>query len=223
MPPFLATRLIRSLVTSNPSLAYIKRVADVFVDNGNGVRGDLWAVLTAVLTDSEATGAPTFQQGHLKDPIRHVMSLGRALNAQIADPNLFMYLLRGLGQQILSPPSVFSFYSPLGALPNQPGLYGPEFRLYSPGMAIQRANFIYQLLSGQMGTSFSFDLSPFNAVATNPAALVELANQTLLQGQMSNPLRQTLLTVTQATPDSANRVLGVLYLVAISSEYAVEL
>ena len=218
VPPFLATRLIHSLVTSNPTSTYIKRVADVFVDNGKGVRGDLWAVLTAVLTDSEAIAVPSFQQGHLKDPIRHVISLGRALNAQITDPNQFMYLFDSLGQKVLTPPSVFSFYSPLGALPNNPNLYGPEFQLYSPGMVIQRANLIYSLLS-----TFNYDSTPFNAVANDSAALVEKVNQTLLQGQMSDSLRQTLTTLTKATPDTANRVLGVLYLAAISSEYAVEL
>lgn len=222
LPPFVATRLIRSLVTSNPSAAYIGRVADVFVDNGQGVRGDLWAVLKAVLTDSEATGVPAVEQGHLKDPLLHVISMGRALDAQVTDPNMFMYLFRNLGQQVLSPTTVFSFYSPLAPLPGNPDLYGPEFQIYSPGLAIERANFIYQILSGQLGSSFSIDLGAFNAVADDADALVELVNQRLLKGRMSDQLRQIIVTATLATQGTGNRVLGALYLAAISGEFSVQ-
>lgn len=222
LPPFIATRLIRSLVTSNPSPGYIQRVADVFVDNGQGVRGDLWAVLKAILIDSEATGTPSAEYGHLKDPLLHVIGMGRALGAQVADPNMFMYLFRNLGQQVLSPTTVFSFYSPMAALPGNPGLFGPEFQIYSPGLAIERANFIYQLLSGQLGSSFSIDLTPFNNVANDSAALAEQVNQILMQGRMSDALRQIIVTATNATQGNSNRVLGALYLAAISSEYAVQ-
>ena len=222
LPPFIATRLIRSLVTSNPSPDYIERVANVFADNGHGMRGDLWAVLKAVLTDAEAGATPTFQHGHLKDPLLHVISMGRALNAQVSNPGAFMYVLRNLGQQVLSPNTVFSFYSPLAPLPVHSNLYGPEFQIYSPGMSIQRANFIYQILSGQLGSSFSIDLTPFNAVADDADALVEQVNQRLMQGRMSGELRQVIVTATQATQGVYNRVLGALYLAAISSEYAVQ-
>ncbi|MGR8932774.1 MAG: DUF1800 family protein [Gammaproteobacteria bacterium] len=221
-PPFVATRLIRSLVTSNPTPGFIQRVADVFADNGQGVRGDLWAVLVAILTDTEATGSPSPQHGHLKDPVLHVMNLGRALGAQVSDPGMFMYIFRNLGQGVLSPATVFSFYSPLAGLPGQPGLYGPEFQIYSPGLAIQRANFIYDILNGQLGSSFSVDLTPFTALAGDPDALVEQVNQTLLQGRMSNELRQTILAATQATGNNHDRALGALYLAAISSEYSVQ-
>ena len=222
LPPFIATRLIRSLVSSNPSPDYIERVADAFADNGQGVRGDLWAVLTAVLTDAEATGAPSSEHGHLKDPLLHVISMGRALGAQVSNPSMFMYLFRNLGQQVLSPITVFSFYSPQAALPGYPDLYGPEFQIYSPGLAIERANFIYQILGGQLGSSFSIDLTAFNAVADDADALVEQVNQRLMQGRMSDALRQIIVTATQATQGTGSRVLGALYLAAISSEYSVQ-
>jgi uncharacterized protein (DUF1800 family) len=215
--PFIATRLIRHFVSSNPSPAYIKRVADVFVDNGSGVRGDLWAVLKAVLTDAEATAPATAQGGHLKDSVLQVISLGRALGAQITDPTQFMYVFRNFSEAVLDPVSVFSFYSPLAPLPGNPGLYGPEFQIYSPGLSVQRANFIYQILNNELGSAFSVNLSAFNALANNPAALVEQVNQTLLFGRMSNALRQILLT--EANADLYGRVLGVLYLTAISSEF----
>lgn len=222
LPPFIATRLIRSLVTGNPSPGYIQRVADVFVNNGQSVRGDLWAVLNAILTDTEATGVPAVQQGHLRDPLLHIMQLGRALGAQITDPGMFMYIFRHLGQEVLSPTTVFSFYSPLSRIPKNPALYGPEFQIYSPALAIERANFIYQILSNQLGSSFSINLSAFNAVAGDTQALVEQVNQTLMQGRMSGELRQIIIKATNATSDTYNRVLGALYLAAISSEYSVQ-
>ena len=87
---------------------------------------------------------------------------------------------------------------------------------------IQRANLIYQILNGELGTSYTVNLAPFTALAGDPAALVEKVNQVLFFGRMSNGLRQTLLNLTTVTPDSYNRVMGVLYFAALSSEYAVQ-
>lgn len=218
--PFVAQRLIEHFVTSNPSAAYIQRVADKFADNGSGVRGDLWAVLTAVLTDTEALAANSATRGHLKDPVLHVLNLSRALGAQVNDPSQFMYVFRSLGEAYLDSPTVFNFYSPMAPLPGFPGQLGPEFQIYSPGLAIQRSNFIYQILSGQMGSALVVDLSPFKALANDPAGLVELVNQRLLFGRMSNQLRQILLT--EANNDPYDRVFGVLYLTALSTEFSVQ-
>jgi len=220
VPPFVATRLIRSLVTSNPSAAYIKRVADTFADNGQGVRGDLKAVVTAVLTDPDAA-LPGLTGGRLLDPVLHVIGLGRALGAQFGDASQFMYVFSNLGQAPLNPPSVFSFYSPLAPLPGDPTLFGPEFMIYSPALAVHRANFAYGLLSGQFSSSFSINLAPFVAVAGNPQVLVELVNQRLLQGGMSPELFALLVTSAQAVTDPTQRALGALYLTAISSEFIV--
>jgi len=222
VPPFVATRLIRSLVTSNPTAGYIERVATVFADNGSGVRGDMQATIRAVLSDEDATVAGT-SDGHLKDTLLHVVGLARALNAKAANPSMFMYLFSTLGQMPLTPNTVFSFYSPLAALPKSPGLFGPEFQIYGPALAIQRANFIWNLLSGQLGSSFSVDLTPFISLAGNPAALVEQVNQTLFFGRMSTSLRQSLLTATSAVAgyNAVERVRGALYLATISGEYAV--
>lgn len=224
VPPFIATRLIRSLVTSNPSPAYIRRVADVFVDNGQGMRGDLKAVLVAVLTDPEALAEPIAVHGHLKDPVLHILNLGRALEAQVTDPNMFLYDFFRLNELVLSPTTVFSFYSPLNALPGNVGLYGPEFQIYTPSQAIERANVIYRVLSGQYGSAFKVDIAPFIALAGEPATLVEKVNQTLLQGRMSDALRQLILEATNAIDayDTKQRALGAIYLVAISGEYAVQ-
>lgn len=220
VPPFVATRLIRSLVTSNPSSAYIQRVANVFANNGNGVRGDLRAVLLAILTDQEAamTGA---SDGRLRDPILHVIGLARALGVQIANPNQFLYVFATLGQQVLSPTTVFSFYSPLAPLPGDPTKFGPEFQIYTPALAVQRANFVYALLNGGFSSSFHLDLTPYTAMASDPPALVEHVNQKLLFGRMSSELRQLLTSQAYGTSDHKQRALGTLYLTAISSEFLV--
>jgi uncharacterized protein (DUF1800 family) len=218
--PFVATRLIRSLVTSNPTTAYIKRVADKFADNGQGVRGDMVAVITQVLTDPDAA-LPSNNDGHLQDPIINTIGLGRALDAVFGDAGQFMYVLSNLGEQVLTPNSVFSFYSPLAPLPHNAQLFGPEFMIYSPSHAIQRANFTYGLLTNQFGSGIQFNIAPFQALAGNPANLVDLVNQKLFQGRMSQALKTLLLSTAQATSDLNQRTIGTLYLAAISSEYLV--
>lgn len=224
LPPFVATRLIRSLVTSNPSPDYIRRVADVFANNGQGVRGDLKAVLTAILMDVEAVGVPTPSQGHLKDPILHILGFGRALGAQITDPSVFQNEFAKLNQRVLTPPTVFSFYSPLSLLPKFSSLYGPEFQIYPPSQALERANILYKILRGDYKEAFKVDLTPYTAVAEDSAALVEKVNQGLLEGRMSPQLKQIILTATDAivSTDTQQRAMGALFLTAVSSEYSVQ-
>jgi hypothetical protein len=226
VPPFIATRLIRSLVTSNPSPAYIRRVADVFVNNGMGVRGDLKAVFAAILLDPEALSFHAAHEGRLKDPVLHVIGMGRALDATFDDPNGFMYVFNNLSQRVLTPPTVFSFYSALAPLPGHHNLFGPEFQIYPPALAVQRANFIYGLLNSQYGSSFKVDLTPFTTVAFNTEALLDLVNERLMFGLMSADLRGIIAAATNAiegtsTSDRTQRALGALYLAAISSEYSV--
>jgi uncharacterized protein (DUF1800 family) len=226
VPPFMATRLIRSLVTSNPSPAYIRRVSDVFVNNGMGVRGDLKAVFAAILLDPEALSFHSAHDGRLKDPVLHVIGLGRALDATFGDANGYMYVFNNLSQRVLTPPTVFSFFSPLAPLPGHHNLFGPEFQIYPPALAVQRANFIYGLLNAQFTSSFQVDLTPFTTVAPNTANLVELVNQRLMFGLMSSDLRGIITAATNAiegtsASDQRQRALGALYLAAISSEYSV--
>ncbi len=223
VPPFVATRLIRSLVTSNPSPAYISRVANVFINNGAGVRGDLAAVFSAILLDPEALNPDATLHGRLKDPILHVMGLGRALNASLGDPGSFQYVFSNLSQRVLTPSTVFSFYSPTAKIPSDQSLFGPEFQLYPPALAIQRANFIYGILTNQFGSTFGVDMTPFRVIANDTAALVEKVNTTLMMGRMTPQLRQIIVDATNAIPvsDPNQRALGAVYLAAISSEYSV--
>ncbi len=221
LPPFIATRLIRAFVTSNPSPAYITRVADVFAYGAAG-RGDLQATLAAVLTDPEARqDQPTATQGHLKDPMLQSIGLFRTLGASVTDPsNLFWdYFL--LGQKITAAPSVFNFYSPMTRLPGSPQYYGPEFQLYAPSLAVARANFLYKFISGEYKGMVNVDIAPFVSVAGNATTLINLVDATLLAGRMSASARQAIGTAVNASTDPRQRAISALYLAAISAEFAV--
>ncbi len=220
--PFIATRLIRSLVTSNPSPAYIQRIAAVFNDNGSGVRGDLKAVLRAILTDAEARqDTATASSGRLKDPIYQIVSFVRMMNGNIGPATVIPWNFVAMGQEVANPPSVFSYYSPSYRLPSHPALYGPEFQIYTPTESVERANMIYQMLN-QPNSDPSIDLSPFNAVAGNTAQLLDLVDQKFFYGRMPATVRTSLATAVTASSDNTQRVQTALYLAALSGQYAVQ-
>lgn len=221
--PFVSTRLIRSLVTSNPTPNYIQRVATVFRDTD----GNLRATLTAILTDPEARNF-TITDGRLKDPFLHVLGLARALNMTVGNQGNTQWSFYNLQQYLLMPNTVFSFYSLLGPLPGNLAMFGPEFGIYPPALAVQRANFIYGILSDSYNSTFPMAtaLTPYLATAADPATLVETVNQNLMFGRMSQELRDLITAATAAIADTSQnalreRVRGALYLAAISSEFSV--
>lgn len=223
LAPFVSTRLIRSLVTSNPTPNYVQRVATVFAGTG----GDLRATLTAILTDPEARSF-TITDGRLKDPILHVLGLSRALGIPFANPVNVQWYFSNLLQLVLTPNTVFNFYNLLTPLPSNTALFGPEFGVYPPAIAVQRANFIYGILWEWYTSTFPMAgvLPTYQAQAANPAALVETVNQNLMFGRMSGELRDLITAATAAITDTSEgglreRARGALYLAAISSEYSV--
>ncbi|MBL8176418.1 MAG: DUF1800 family protein [Bryobacterales bacterium] len=221
LPPFVAVRMIRFLTVSNPSPAYVQRVANVFVNNGAGVRGDMKAVVQAILLDTEARqNVATATYGKLREPLFHYISLVRALNGAINQNNGLPYLFVNMGQSILTTPSVFSWFSPLFRIPKT-AIFGPEFQIYSPTEAVLRANLISDTLAGQYNGYLSLDLSPFTAVAGDTAKLIDAVDQALLYGRMSAPMRSALTTAINASSDNASRVQTALYLTATSGEYLV--
>lgn len=158
--PFISFRLIQHLVTSNPSPAYIKRVASVFNDNGQNQRGDLAAVIRAILKDPEARAGddvnaalnPAF--GHLREPVLFLVNLLRALGATVIEQNPLESAGADMGQKLFYAPSVFNYYSPLYQVPG--GLYGPEFQLLTPATTLTRANIVYQLIVNGLDKDVSF-------------------------------------------------------------------
>jgi uncharacterized protein (DUF1800 family) len=221
--PFISTRLIRSLVTSNPTPSFVGRVASVF----SATSGDLRATVTAILTDPEARTF-TITDGRLKDPILHILGLTRALGLPLANPGNVQWNFYSLLQQVLTPNTVFSFYNLLTPLPSNAALFGPEFGVYPPALAVQRANFIYGILYDWYASTFPVAtvLPVYQAQAANPAALVEIVNQNLMFGRMTTELRDLITAATAAIIDTSEsglreRARGALFLAAISSEYSV--
>ena len=153
--PFIAIRLIQRFVTSNPSPAYIARVATKFNDNGLGVRGDMKAVITQILLDPEARdpanmASPTF--GKLREPFLRVVNLARAFNA--SSPSglyvLDQFTLDHM-QDPMNSPSVFNFFLPNHAPPgpiSQQGYVAPEFQLLNATSSITAANYFLNVCGG---------------------------------------------------------------------------
>jgi len=220
--PFISTRLIRSMVTSNPSAGYIRRVASIFNNNGSGARGDLRAVITAILTDPEARNdAAPPASGRLRDSIYNLVSFVRQLGGSITPDNGLPYLFAQMGQDPLTPPSVFSFYSPLYHDPKSK-LFGPEFQIYTPTESVLRANFFWEFISNNPPTDVTLDFSSFVAVAGNIPQLIDAVDQALLYGRMPQPVRQSLANAIAAQQDNASRTQTALYLTALSGLYAVQ-
>lgn len=218
--PFIATRLIRALVTSNPSPTYIARVAAAFNDNGLGVRGDMKAVVRAILMDTEARDDnPPANFGRLRTPVQHTIAFLRALNIPSGQPSQFAYIFYSFGEGMLDAPSVFGHYSPMYHVPRSP-LFGPEFQIYSPTEAVNRANFLYSW----MGNPWPINpaLQPFVSVASNPTALVNAVDNALLYGRMTPQMRTALVNAMPAMYDNNQRVMTVLYLTATSGDYLVQ-
>ena len=220
--PFISLRLIRSLVKSNPSPAYVQRVASVFNNNGAGVRGDLKATVRAILLDAEARNdTADATSGRLKDPFFHVLSIARALGGSISPTNQAAWSFSRTGQTPLAPPSVFGFYSPLFRAP-QSSLYGPEFQIYTPTEATLRGNFIWELLTNP-GVDFpGVSITRFVNLGGDIPALINACDQTFLYGRMSPAMRQSLATAMAAQQDNSNRALTALYLTLLSGQHAVQ-
>lgn len=172
--PFIVKQLIQRLVTSNPSTGYVYRAARVFADNGRGVRGDLGAVVTAILTDYEARSpdvAANVGFGKIKEPLLRLTALmrllntsspnGRFLDSYFGDPRSGFYpvgffagyqgAIDSLGQSTLHAPSVFNFFSPFYSAPGplaDSGLVAPELQIVDSTYAIKAPNqlvsFIYK-------------------------------------------------------------------------------
>lgn len=216
--PFIATRLIRSLVTSNPSPEYIERVATVFASTD----GDLKAVITAILLDTEARDdVPQVNSGRLKEPILHYAGFIRALGGQLNSGHSLSYLFEYVAQGVLEPASVFSWFTPLYRLPGDPTLFGPEFQIYSPTDCSLRGNYFYGVLNSP-GTDVIVDLTPFMPYGHDMPGLVEAANQALLYGRMPAAMKQVIINAAAPGYDAKTRVITALYLTALSGQYAVQ-
>jgi uncharacterized protein (DUF1800 family) len=231
--PFIGKQLIQHLVTSNPSPQYITRVATVFNNNGQGVRGDMRAVIRAILLDPEARGDTKIDPnyGHLREPVLFMTSILRNLGGQ-SDGVYLASQARRIQQDLFTPPSVFNYFPPIYVIPGTTSL-GPEFGIQDAITSLNRANFVYQLVYGggaaadatvTGSTGTSLDLSSYQSSAANAETLVELLNQRMMHGTLSPVASATIAQAVNAVPatDSINRVRMAVYLLASSQQYQVE-
>ncbi|MFZ0523845.1 MAG: DUF1800 family protein [Candidatus Acidiferrales bacterium] len=227
--PFICRELIQHLVTSNPSPAYIQRVAGVFNDNGSGVRGDMKSVITAILMDSEARrgdGPATAvgTDGHLQEPILFITGLMRTFNATSDGSNL-SYYSSTMGQEPLFSPSVFNFYSPNYVIPGTTS-FGPEFQLLTTATSLNRVNWVNTFAFGSMGSGNKLDFSSYATQASNPGALVDTLNGLLMHGSMSSDMKNSIVSAMQSVPAGNKQLMQeaqtAIYLIASSSQYQVQ-
>lgn len=232
--PFLASRLIQRLITSNPSRGYVARVAAAFNNNGADARGDLKAVVKAILLDPEAreaglAAAPAV--GHLKEPMFRFAHLLRAFNATSPSGRFSIWNLHdAVGQGPFKSPSVFNFFFPSFASPGPiaaAGLVSPEFQITSATTLVQYANTIRSLVFTGYGPNddpVTLDLSVERNLAATPGALLDRLDLLLFGGHLSPDLRQIVLDAIIAIPTTEllKRAQTALYLLATSPEFVVQ-
>jgi len=236
--PFFCKQMIQRLVTSNPSPAYVQRVASAFNNNGSGVRGDLKAVWRAILTDTEARGAITSNvSGKLREPIVRLTQIARTFNVSSSNGKWEIYDLStadwGLGQAPLRSPSVFNFFRPGYVPPNtalaQQNLLAPEFQLHNETSTAGYINFISNFIKDGYN-----DVKPSVAVieplVLDTKALVDWLNLHLTANQLStatttlikNALDKTTLTSTSSATAKSNRLYAAILLVVACPEYLIQ-
>jgi uncharacterized protein (DUF1800 family) len=200
LAPFVSRQLIQQLVTSNPSPSYVSDIAAVFSSSS----GNLMSVVNAILLHPEA-GMTTSTSGKLAEPVIFVVSMLRALDAQVTDHPFMSDKAEEMGQKVFFPPSVFSYFSPGyrvrgTAAPGAQPLAGPEFQIFTSVTSMVRANFAAALLAGWFGADVSFDRSTFTTRARDAAALVDFCNLTFMGGRMSPAERSELIAAVRVTP-----------------------
>lgn len=227
-PPFVSRFLIQRLVSSNPSPQYINRVANVFKNNGQGVRGDLAAVIKAILLDSEATDCSKgddIQFGMLREPFIRYVQIHKAFNASTQSGNyrndmnnIYLYT----GQRPLASPSVFNFfqqdYQPIGPV-EEAGLVAPEFQITDAQTIAGFVNGLYRwlfdndladeydLFTNEVDAHYADEISSIdlsgditNTTDDKLHILLDRLNMVLAHGRISAPSLNTITKVIKEFP-----------------------
>lgn len=221
--PYVCKQLIHHLVTSNPSPAYVGHCAAAFSNNGAGVRGDMKAIVTAILLDPEARGDiktdPNY--GHLREPVLLMTNLLRQFNATsdgvlvansvFLTPNVTSFST-ALGQDVFNPPTVFSYFPADFGLPGT-SLVAPEFGILDTSTTYQRANFVETLFIRNNGagvgngiaasspnrpTGTQVNYSTYQGMAASctgvgSCQIVDLLNTNMMHGTMSSSMRTSII------------------------------
>ena len=235
--PFVSRQLIQRLVTSNPSPAYVQRVATVFLDDGKGVKGNLAAVVKTLLLDDEArraTNPASASHGKLREPLLRLVAWARAYGATSAsdawaigdtsDPST------RLGQSPLRSPSVFNFFRPGYVPPNSAianaSLVAPEFQLTNESTVVGYLNYMQTAVSSGIG-DVKADYSALVALADNAGSLLDEINLVLAAGQVAPTTLAAMKAALDSMPSGTaatrnNRIYAALVLVLAAPEFLVQ-
>lgn len=235
--PFLSKQFIKKLVTSNPSPAYVGRVAAVFKNDGNGVAGNLTAIVKAILLDTEAlqlpAGTAANTAGKLREPFLRLMAWARAASAYSSDGSWVMVGLGdagGLGQVPGRATSVFNFFRPDYVPPNtgiaNAGLVGPEFQMVNETSVINYYNTMDRIFSG--GFPLRSDYTHFLPLAADAQKLVEEINTLMAAGQLRPETVTQIVDAIASMPPGPSeaplryRVYNAFTLVAMSPDFLIQ-
>ncbi|MES2102518.1 MAG: DUF1800 domain-containing protein [Pseudomonadota bacterium] len=237
--PFISRQLIQKLVTSNPSPAYVARVAAVFNNDGSGVKGNLKAVIKALLLDAEARTSPTSpggiapSAGKLREPMLRFIAWARAYSANSAadtwlvgdtsDPG------KRLGQSPLRSPSVFNFFRPGYVPPNSAiasaSLVAPEFQITNESSVVGYVNYMQRAVSKGVSDVVA-DYSSLLPLADNAQNLLDEINTVLAAGQVGSDNLALMRSAINGMPSGSdsrryNRIYAALTLVLAAPEFIV--
>src|SRR5215831_15730852 len=236
LPPFVSKQLIQHLVTSNPSPAYVARVAAVFADDGSGVRGDMKSVIRAILTDSEArddTQVMSSTFGKLREPVTRLVQWARAFNVR-SPTNLWPFgnvasSANRIGESPGHAPSVFNWfrpgYTPPGTTIASSGHVAPEFQITNEPSLVAYINYLQSVIVNGAGEAKA-DYSSLTAIGSDSQALLDELNLVLAAGQIGDTtiaqMKDALDTISATTSTGLNnRIFAALVLVMASPEYLV--
>ena len=208
-PAFISRQLIQRMVTDNPSPAYVWRVAEKFRNNGSGVRGDLAAVVRAILTDYEARSPAVYDDpgyGKLKEPLLRFTALVRGFNAASTSGRNAIEVYAALNQGALESPTVFNFFEPGYVYPGPlaaAGLVAPEFQITNDTTAITVPNYLRDTIfraNNILGTNLVLNLAAEQALVGNVPALLDHLGLILAGGQLTPATRTRVTAALAALP-----------------------
>jgi uncharacterized protein (DUF1800 family) len=248
LPAFFSKQMILHLVTSNPSPAYVNRIAQVFKNDGTGVRGNLQAVITAILMDPEArdtvTVVPNSQYGKVRESLLRYTEWARAFTAQsrngaynngsTEDP------IYGLGEMWLRSPTVFNWFAPGYVPPNTSiaaaGLVGPEMQMTNVSTVVGYINYMQSAIAANPtgGPDIFASYATEMSLAATPDQLMDRINLMLMAGQMSGTLSSQIESAVASIPIPSSgdqnainaallsRVKTAIYLTVASPDFAAQ-
>lgn len=234
--PFIGRRLIQRLTASNPSPDYVRRVAEAWADDGTGARGNLRAVIEAVLLDPEARtpGALGDASGKVREPYLRLTALLRAFKARNSKGTFPVWtgdMPKNLGQQPLFAPSVFNFYlpdhQPAGELRDR-GLFAPELEIATSDRMINTDNLLQRIIDRGMDPFANgaadilyCDFTLEKQLSADPAALVDHLDALLTHGAMSASTRAAVVAAVAAQAGDEARVETAVHLIVESPDFVV--